>query len=249
MQFKLETIPFIGLVYRSAFRALAYIAKFKLESDEFRKQLVFIGYESLPMVVIFSALGTMILTVNTAVELSHHGGRELIGALIAIASSREIIPIFIAFALAARCGTAMVAETATMKVTEQIDALQVLKVDPIYYLLVPKLLASVLLAPFLLAISLITSILAGMFVAKFSIGLEATLFLESAWRIVELKEYFYPLLKLEIFVVFAVMVNIIMGFVCKGGAKEVGAVTTLATSIVIVGIIILDGILTPMLYL
>ncbi len=229
-------------------KAFLYIIKFKINFERFIKSLIFLGYESIPMVVILTSIAAMILTVNTSIELTNHGGRELVGGLIAIANLREIVPIFIAFALSACCGTALTAEFSTMKVTEQVDALKVFKIDPIYYLITPNLLAVIVVAPLLLGIASLISILAGMLVAKVSVNLEFTEFLNSAWSALTLKELFYPLIKVEIFCVFALTLNMVMGLLCEGGAKEVGMTTTKATALVLVGIVILDGIITPLLY-
>jgi phospholipid/cholesterol/gamma-HCH transport system permease protein len=224
------------------------ILRLKIQKEQLVSRLKFIGIGSLPMILILSSLGTMILTVNTAIELSGRGGRDLIGALIALAALREIIPIFISFAISARCGTALTAEIATMKVTDQIDVLRVLKISPIYYLLTPSLVAVFLLSPFLLALSSVLSIFAGMITAKALVGISFNEFLDSAWRVVSMKEYFYPLIKTITFSLYALLLNISMGLNCTGGAKEVGLTTTRSTALVIVGIIILDGILTPILH-
>jgi phospholipid/cholesterol/gamma-HCH transport system permease protein len=245
----LRILRFCGYVTGNIVRAFAYILTNKIEGKEFKNQLVFIGYESLSMIIVLTAIASMILTVNTAIELTNHGGRELIGALISVADLREIIPIFIAFAIAARCGTATTAEIATMKVTDQIDVLRVIKVDPVYFLLVPRLLAAMLLSPLLLAIAAFVGMIAGMLVSKVAVNLEYTQFLDSAWKVVDLKEYFYPLIKTEIFAIYSIAVNVSMGLDCSGGAKEVGLATTKATAFVIVGIIVIDSILTPILYI
>jgi len=228
--------------------SLTYIFKMKINIEQLVAKLVFLGYESIGMILVLTAVSTMILTLNTSIELNNQGGRELIGSLIAIADLREIVPIFVAFAIAARCGTSLTAEISTMKVTEQIDVLRVFKIDPVYYLMVPVLVSIVLLAPFLLAIASVTSIFAGMFVAKIAVNVEFSEFLDSAWSALSLKEYFYPLIKTFVFCVYALLINITMGLNCSGGAREVGMVTTRATALVIVGIIVLDGILTPILY-
>ena len=227
---------------------MGYIYRLQIDKEQLVSKLVFLGYESLPMILVLTAISTMILTLNTSIELNNQGGRELVGSLIAVADLREIVPIFIGFAIAARCGTSLTAEISTMKVTEQIDALRILRVDPVYYLMVPVLVGTVLLAPFLLAIASVTSVFAGMFVAKLAVNIEFSEFLDSAWSVLSLKEYFYPLIKTIIFCVYAMLVNITMGLNCSGGAKEVGMATTRATALVIVGIVVLDGILTPILY-
>lgn len=245
---KASFIEIIGSALIYLIDSYKYIFTGRIQTVMLVSRMVFIGYESLIMVVSLCALASMILTYNTAIELTSQGGRELVGGLIAVADLREIVPIFVAFALAARCGTALTAEISTMKVTEQIDVLRVLKVDPVYFLLAPTILAVMLLAPLLLAIAIIVSMFSGMLVAKLVINLEFGEFLSSAWKFIGLKEYFYPLIKTEIFCVYSLLINITMGLNCRGGAKEVGQATTKATALVIVGIIVLDGLLTPILF-
>lgn len=237
-----------GSAIAKLLKAFTFILKGKVDLQQLRRQLVFIGYECLPMVIALTSIASMILSVNVAVELNSRGGRELIGALLAVADLREILPLFTAFAIAARCATAITAETASMKVTEQVDVLRVFNVDPIYYLLAPRILATILLGPLLVAIALIASLASALFVSWASVGLEPLQFLEQAWRELTLNEYFYPLLKTEIFTVYAILASVSYGLDCRGGAREVGIATTKATAMIMVAIIILDGILTAILY-
>jgi phospholipid/cholesterol/gamma-HCH transport system permease protein len=245
---KASLIEIIGSALYDFLNAFKYILKGHIEWSQFVHRLVFIGYESLPMILILTSIASMILTLNSSLELANRGGREVIGALIAIADMRELVPVFIAFAIVSRCGTALTAEVSTMKVTEQIDVLRVLKIDPLYYLVAPTILAIIVLSPILLSVAAVMSIFAGMMIAKFSVGLEFAEFLDSAWSQMSLKDYFYPLIKTIIFSLFALVTNLSMGLRCSGGAKEVGEVTTRATALIMVGVIIIDGILTPLLY-
>jgi phospholipid/cholesterol/gamma-HCH transport system permease protein len=246
---KASFLEIIGNVAPALMKSLKMIINNRIPIKETISKAALIGYESLPMIMILIAIGTSILTLNTSVELVKQGGRDLIGALIITANLREIVPIFIAFGIAARCGTSFTAEVSTMKVSDQIDVLKVLKIDPIYYLLVPALFSVIILSPLLLSISAVVSVFTGMSVAKLAVNLEMSEFLESAWKVVTVKDYIYPLIKTEIFCIYAVLVNIVMGLMCEGGAREVGITTTKATAIVVMGVILLDGILTPLLYL
>lgn len=251
MKSKLDFNFFVvfGLACKNLLEALKLIIKGQIEFDQFKRNLIFIGYECLPIIIALTCVSCMIMTLNTATELNNFGGRELIGPLVSVSNLREILPMFIAFAIAARCGTAMAAEISTMKVTEQIDALKVMNAGPIYFIVAPRLLATICIIPFLLAIASILSTYSGMLIAKLITNLEFEYFLETAWKAISIKEYTYPLIKTEIFSVFSILVNISLGLACRGGAREVGITTTTATAIVMIGIIVLDGILTPLLYI
>lgn len=242
-------LEIIGNIVPALIKSMQMIFQGRIPLKETLSRSSLIAYESLPMILILIIIGTSILTLNTSTELVKQGGRDLIGALIILANSREIVPIFIAFGIAARCGTAFTAEIATMKISDQIDVLKVLKVDPLYYLMVPALLSVIIFAPLLLGISTVVAMFTGMSVAKIAVDLEMSEFIDSAWKVVSLKDYFYPLLKTEIFCIYCVLINISMGLLCEGGAREVGMTTTKATALVVIGVIILDGILTSILYL
>ena len=148
----------------------------------------------------------------------------------------------------ARCGTAYTAEIASMKISDQINALQIMKVDPLYYLLTPRLLAIILITPFILAISAFCSTIAGMLMANISIKLEYVEFLDSAWRYATMKEYLYPLVKTIIFNVFMVIVVVSTALSCGKSSKDVGLATSRASTMVIIGVVVLNGFLTPILY-
>jgi phospholipid/cholesterol/gamma-HCH transport system permease protein len=128
-------LQFLGLCFLNFYLSLKQIVTFRVEKTELVRQLVFIAYESLPMILVLTCVSSLIITVNTATELIKYGGRELIGAAITLSNLQEITPIFIAFAITARCGTAFTAEIATMKISDQLDALKIMKIDQLYYLM------------------------------------------------------------------------------------------------------------------
>ena len=239
---------FIGLCLFNLYCSFKQICKARIEQGELIRQMVFIAYESLPMILVLTSVSSLIITVNTATELAKYGGRELIGAAITLSNLQEITPIFIAFAIMARCGTAFTAEIATMKISDQVNALKIMKIDPLYYLLTPRLLAMVLVSPFVLAISAFFSTISGMIMANISIKLEYTEFLDSAWRYATLKEYLYPLLKTELFNIFMITVVVSIALTCGNSSKEVGLATSRASTMVIIGVVIINAFLTPILY-
>ncbi len=237
-----------GSAAQNLIEAFKYIFKGQIEWQQLRHQMVSMSFDNLPMILALTSLGSMILALNITIELQNWGGRDLLGPLVTNANLRELLPIFIAFAIGARTGTSMTAEISSMVVTEQIDVLRLFKTSPVYFLLVPRLLAGILISPLLLGIAAVVSIYAGMLVTNIVGDLEFNEFLSTAWKYVTMKEYWSPLIKLEIFMVYSVLINVTMGLGTLGGAKEVGEATNKATAIVMIGIIILDGILTPLLY-
>jgi phospholipid/cholesterol/gamma-HCH transport system permease protein len=241
-------LQFLGLCFLNFYLSLKQIVTFRVEKTELVRQLVFIAYESLPMILVLTCVSSLIITVNTATELIKYGGRELIGAAITLSNLQEITPIFIAFAITARCGTAFTAEIATMKISDQLDALKIMKIDQLYYLMTPKLFAIILLTPFVLAISALVSMVSGMLMANYAIKLEYFEFLDSAWRYASLKEYFYPLIKAEIFNIYTVVVCVTCALTAGDSSKDVGIATSRASTAVLIGVVIINGFLTPIMY-
>jgi phospholipid/cholesterol/gamma-HCH transport system permease protein len=240
-------INFIGFCIYNFLESIKQIFSNRIENTQFVKEAVFIAYESLPMILVLTAVSSMIITVNTATELVRYGGRELIGGAVSISNLQEITPIFIAFALAARCGTAITAEIATMKVTEQLNALYIFRIDRLYYLLTPKILAALLLSPFIYMMSCIVSLLAGMIMCYFLVDLEFYEFLESAWKFTKLHEFYKPLLKTEIFTMYTIVVCVSLALRCENNSKAVGLVTSFASTLSIIGVVIINGFLTSIL--
>jgi len=241
-------LQFLGLCFLNFYLSLKQILRLRIEKTELVRQLVFIAYESLPMILVLTSVSSLIITVNTATELSKYGGRELIGAAITLSNLQEITPIFIAFAITARCGTAITAEIATMKISDQLNALKVMRIDVLYYLLTPKLLAVILLTPFVLSLSALVSMISGMLMANYAIKLEYFEFLDSAWKYASMKEYLYPLIKAEIFNIYTIVTCVSFALVCGDSSKDVGIATSRASTAVLIGVVIINGFLTPIMY-
>ena len=177
------------------------------------------------------------------------GGESYIGGFLAIALIREIAPGFAALALAARAGTAITAQVANMQVTNQIDAIDVLKVDSIGYYFAPRIIAGAVTCFCIVMLSEATGILGGSVVTYFSIGLHPVRYLNSVWLMVVMKDVYISLLKGAVFGGIIALVCATVGYNTRGGAKNVGESTTKSSVLCTVYILCADLILDILFYM
>jgi phospholipid/cholesterol/gamma-HCH transport system permease protein len=148
--------------------------------------------------------------------------------VLAVALTRELTPVLTAVVLAGRVGSAFAAEIGTMKVTEQIDALLMLKTDPIDYLVIPRLLACLIMLPILTLLCLVTGMSGGLLIATRIYNLSDTVFLDSARDFLDIWDISSSMIKACCFGVLIAIIGCSWGLTTTGGAKGVGQSTTTA---------------------
>lgn len=234
----------------SIFLLKSYLAilTFKIPKKQLLEQIVAIGFNTLPMVVLMTMFSGMVISLETANWLSKYGARDTVGALVCLSSILEIAPVFVSFAIGAQGGTAITAELAHMQVTEQISAMRVAKVSPINYLVATRLCAMIYSIPIAIVIGTFCSIVGGMFVANISTNIEYVVYLDSVWRALKLKDIIYSLIKGFILANYLLAIHTSFGLGTRGGAKEVGQMTSLSTIWVTVGVVCIDAFLDYLIY-
>ena len=150
------------------------------DRQEVLRQMAKLGADSLPIVSMTILCTGMVMSVQTAKEFVRFGAADSVGGIVAIAMGRELAPILTGVVVAGRIGAAIAAEIGTMKVTEQIDALRVMAVSPIRYLVAPRLLAIVLMMPILVIYANLVGDVGGWFVAENYAGISSHMFLISS---------------------------------------------------------------------
>ena len=207
-----------------------------------------IGIDSFPLIGIISAFIGMILVMETAYTLKKFGAEIYAGGIVSISMIRELGPVFVAFVLAGRVGASIAAEIGTMKITEQVDALKMLAVDPVAYLVTPRLLAGMISLPSLFIISFFLSILGGFIVGVFLVGIPSGMFLHQSFRYISFKDLFVGLSKSVIFAVVIISAASHEGLRTQGGAVGVGRAATNSVVISFFLIILANLILTGIFY-
>jgi phospholipid/cholesterol/gamma-HCH transport system permease protein len=222
---------------------------FKAPIRQVLEQIVSIGFNTLPMVILMTGFSGMVLSLETASWLEQYGARDTIGALICFTSVIEIAPIFVGFAIAAQAGTAITAELAHMQITEQISAMRLSKVNPINYLVSTRLIAMIYSLPLAIIIGAFCSIAGGLIIASLYAHIEYSVYLDSVWRALKIKDIWFSLIKGFVLANYLIAIHTSFGLGTRGGAKELGTMTSLSTIWVAVGIICIDAFLDYLMYI
>jgi phospholipid/cholesterol/gamma-HCH transport system permease protein len=240
----LEGVGETALVLADALRRLL---KRPFEGVETLNQMAFIGAASVPIVALTGFFSGAVLSLYLTQFLGKFGANQFIGATVALTMTREVGPVLAGLMVAARCGSAMAAQIGTMKVTEQIDALKMLSVNPTSYLVVPRLIAGVLMLPVLALVSMYAGILGGYLVAV-SEGVPGGVYLSSMRQFVEPMDFVRGMSKGPFFGLLIALVACQQGLRTKDGAVGVGRVTTNTVVLGMVLVYIADFFLAKLLF-
>lgn len=191
-------------------------------------QMAAVGPESLLIALVTAGFVGMVFTIQVAREFIAFGAGSTVGGVLALSLIRELAPVLTAVVIAGRVGSSFAAEIGTMQVTEQIDALHMLKTDPIDYLVIPRVLACGLMMPFLTMLSFVTGMVGGLIVATSLYGLSQNLFWDSAQGFLSVWDIFAAMFKSVVFGVIIAVIGTSWGLTTTGGAKGVGQSTTTA---------------------
>ena len=212
-------------------------------------QVVAAGNQSLALVALISVLIGMILALQSAYQLRQLGVTNLVANLVAISMTRELAPLITSILVAGRVGSAITAEIGTMKISQEIDALTVMGIDPVSLVVVPRMISLVVAVPALTIFSGLLGILGGCVIAVFVLGLGATGYLTDSVSALVQQDVWGGVLKAVVFGLIIGAVSCQQGLDTEGGADEVGRSTTRAVVRSIVLIIAADLFVTAILYL
>jgi len=202
------------------------------------------GIDSLPITLLMVGVSGMIIALQLAYEMVKQGAGSYVGALLTLVIIREIGPIMGSFAVISMVGSSMAAEIGTMKVTEQIDAIKVLGVSPIRYLIVPRILAGFFIMPFVIVLANATGIIGGFFASNIVAGISMRNYVDSVWHGLIQKDIFVSILKAGVFGGLIALISSSIGFKTEGGAKDVGISTTKAVVWSFVAVVFTDYIIS-----
>jgi len=203
-------------------------------------QLDFVGVGSIFIVALNGVFSGMVFAQQSARAFELFNAESLVGPTVALTITRELAPVFTALMVTMRAGSAMCTELGTMRVTEQIDALETMAVNPIQYLVVPRVLAGLIMVPLLTLVFDMTGLLGGYFVSVTVKGLSAGSFITRTQQWLDAEDIFEGLIKGAVFGLFIALVACFKGYFAHGGAKGVGQATTQAMVLSAVGIFMLD---------
>lgn len=225
-----------------------HLLKKKIHRRNTLDQMATVGPDSMTIALITAGFVGMVFTIQVAREFIYFGAGTAVGGVLAIALSRELAPVLTAVVLAGRVGSAMAAEIGTMRVTEQIDALYVLKTDPIDYLVIPRVLACSLMLPILTILSLITGMAGGLLIATNLYDIPQSVFLNSVRNFLNLWDLTAAIIKSIVFGGLIATIGCSWGLTTTGGAKGVGQSTTTAVVTAILAIFIVNFFLSWLMF-
>jgi len=212
------------------------------------EQMRSIGIASFPIVFLISFFTGVVLALQSAYQMQKFSAEMYIAALVALSLVRELGPVLTALIIAGRCGAAITAEIGTMKVTEQIDALETLSADPIKYLVVPRFLALLVMVPLLTIYADFFGILGGYLVGIGKLNIPHSVYISKTFTPMTINDIVSGLVKSISFAVIISMISCFEGLRSAGGAEGVGKATTASVVRSFIIIIIADCFCTAIFY-
>ncbi len=242
----LDTLGKIGYDFLSV---LKYLCRFKIKIKEVVEQAKRFAFDSLPISLAIVGMTSTIIAMQLAPELAKQGLSDYTGTLSALVMVRELAVVMSGFAIISMVGSSFASEIASMSVTEQISAMEVLKVDPIEYLIVPRFIAGVLFMPVVFIIAATFGLICAGLVSNWCSDLSLLNYATSLWHGLFVRDIFIAILKSSFFGGTIALISSSCGYNTTGGAKEVGLATTKAVVWSFLAIALWDFIFASLFYL
>lgn len=243
----LAAATYVGGMTVLMFQILRFLIPPRLDPMETWRNLYKVGVKSFPIVVVTALLVGAIMVIQTGALVAEFDAYGLLGWGAAFATFREVGPIMIGLMFSGRVGANNTAELGTMKVTEQVDALRALAINPVTYLLVPRFVSIVLMMFLLTIVGNLTAIIGGVFTANLLLGVEPTLFIWSIDEYVYVADFMNGLVKAFFFGIAIAVVSCYFGISTSGGAVGVGRSVNNSVVASAVSIFVLDYLITYLL--
>lgn len=212
------------------------------------RQLIDIGYYSLPVVGMTALFTGMVLALQSYTGFTRFNAESAIAGVVVLSVTRELSPVLAGLMVAGRVGASIAAEIGTMRVTEQIDALTTLSVNPFKYLIAPRVIAATLMLPLLVLTGDVIGVLGGYLVSIYNLGFNPASYLTQTWDIIETMDVVSGLYKAGTFGFIVAMMGCYHGFNSGRGAQGVGAATTNAVVSSSIFILIFNYVLTQVFF-
>ena len=212
------------------------------------RQMIAIGYYSLPVVGLTAIFTGMVLALQSYTGFARFSAESAIPNVVVISITRELGPVLAGLMVAGRVGAAIAAEIGTMRVTEQIDALDTLATNPFKYLIAPRLIAGLTMMPILVLIADIIGVFGGYVVSIYKLGFNPYVYLKHTIDFVEVQDVVSGLVKAGVFGFLVTLMGCYHGYNSKGGAQGVGAATTNAVVSASILILCFNYFITEMFF-
>lgn len=224
-----------------------HICRGRIRIGEVLKQMFEQGVQSVVIIALTSMASGAVLAIQGAVTLTRFGAKEYIAQLVAWSLVREMSPVFTAIIFSAKAGARITAELGTMNVNDQMLATRALGVDPIEYLIVPRMIACFLVLPLLTIVSELVGIAGGYVVGVFEVNIPSAFYINQTLRAIRYVDFFSGFVKVFFFAVLISWICCYQGYVTRGGSLGVGKFTTKAVAYSIIFVILLNTLLTKII--
>lgn len=238
----------VGKIAQIGLHVLKCIFKGDIAYQELLVQCDIFGVSSLPITLSIVGMTSIIVASQVANEMVKQGGGNFVGLLMTILIVREVGVIMSGFAIISMIGSSLASELATMRVTEQVDAIDVLGVDSIRYLFVPRVLSGAIMMPFVVVLASVVGVLLGAVTSDMFAGLSYRAYFDSVWLGLFMKDLGVCLLKAIVFGATIALISCTCGYFASGGAKGVGIATTKAVVWSFIAIVIWDMVFAVLFF-
>jgi phospholipid/cholesterol/gamma-HCH transport system permease protein len=237
-----------GLWFRMLWRTVRWTFRPPFEIREWMRQMVRLGFDSIPVVVLTTMFTGMVLALQTYNGFARVHAENFVGSVVSLAMLRELSPVLVALMVTGRVGSSMAAEIGTMRVTEQIDALKALATDPVQYLFVPRVIAGIIMLPFLTVLGDALGIYGGYIVAVRLMGANPVIYSSATYNFLDMNDIWSGVIKSAVFGLILTLTGCVRGYYTYGGAEGVGRSTTNAVVSASLIILLADFFLTKVLF-
>jgi len=237
-----------GLWFRMLLRTIVWTFRRPFEGLEWLRQMVRVGVDSIPVVFLTTMFTGMVMALQTYNGFHRVHAENFVGSVVALAMLRELSPVLVALMVTGRVGSSMAAEIGTMRVTEQLDALQSLATDPVQYLFVPRVIAGIVMLPLLTILGDALGVGGGYLVGVKLMGANPVVYQQNTYQFLHMNDIWSGLIKSAFFGLILTLTGCVRGYYTSGGAEGVGRATTAAVVSASLIILLTDFFLTKLLF-
>ncbi len=237
-----------GLWFRMLRKTVVWAFRPPFEPREWLRQMVRVGVDSIPVVFLTAMFTGMVLALQTYNGFQRVHAENFVGSVVALAMLRELSPVLVGLMVTGRVGSSMAAEIGTMRVTEQLDALQALATEPVQYLFVPRVIAGLIMLPLLVILGDALGIYGGYLVGVKLMGTNPIIYEQNTFQYLGMKDVWSGVIKAACFGLILTLTGCVRGYYTVGGAEGVGRSTTNAVVSASLIILLSDFFLTKVLF-
>ena len=237
-----------GLWFMMLWKTVRWTFRRPLGIGGWLRQMVRVGVDSIPVVFLTTMFTGMVMSLQTFTGFQRVGAENFVGSVVALAMLRELSPVLCGLMVTGRVGSSMAAEIGTMRVTEQIDALESLATNPIHYLFVPRVIAGMTMLPLLTILGDALGVFGGYLVAVKLLGANPVVYMDNTYQFLEMDDLTSGVIKSVFFGIILTLTGCVKGYFTTGGAEGVGRATTSAVVSASLIILLTDFFLTKLLF-